>query len=95
MANKAYTFTLITVVVVAALLAEAPMPTFAVTCDISQLMPCAGAFLSDNVAPSKDCCTKLKVQRPCLCRYKNKYRGYAGSPSAKRVVSSCNVNFSC
>uniref|UniRef100_A0A803LAZ4 Bifunctional inhibitor/plant lipid transfer protein/seed storage helical domain-containing protein n=1 Tax=Chenopodium quinoa TaxID=63459 RepID=A0A803LAZ4_CHEQI len=95
MANKMYTFALITVVVAAAMLAEAPILASAATCDISQLMSCAGAFLSQDVAPSGDCCNKFKEQRPCLCGYKKKYQSYANSPSAKRVISACGVKISC
>uniref|UniRef100_A0A803M497 Bifunctional inhibitor/plant lipid transfer protein/seed storage helical domain-containing protein n=1 Tax=Chenopodium quinoa TaxID=63459 RepID=A0A803M497_CHEQI len=95
MANKVYTFAMITVVVAAAMLAGGPIPASAATCDISQLMSCAGAFLSQNVAPSGDCCNKLNMQRSCLCGYKKKYQSYANSPSAKRVISDCRVKISC
>ncbi|XP_057522185.1 non-specific lipid-transfer protein 2-like [Amaranthus tricolor] len=97
MANKAYTLALIAMVVATMLVIEAPTPSMARTkCDITELIqPCAGSFLYNNVPPSKECCNILKAQKSCLCQYKSKYEGYAGSPSAKRVVSACKVKVSC
>ncbi|KAK9683174.1 hypothetical protein RND81_10G121000 [Saponaria officinalis] len=96
MASKASFLGLIAVIVVVALLAEAPTSAkAAVACDIMQLLPCAQAILSDKVKPSDDCCTKLILQGSCLCQYKKKYPSYANSDGAKRVVKACKLNVSC
>ncbi|KAI3780845.1 hypothetical protein L2E82_10838 [Cichorium intybus] len=64
----------------------------AVTCAPTQLAPCATAISSAS-PPSKLCCTKIKQQRPCLCKYiKNpSLRNYVTSPNAKKVARICRV----
>ncbi|MBA0655475.1 hypothetical protein Goklo_007955, partial [Gossypium klotzschianum] len=47
----------------------------AVTCNPAELSPCIPALESSS-APSRDCCSKLKAQQPCLC-------GYIKNPSLK------------
>ncbi|KAL4311714.1 hypothetical protein GQ457_01G037060 [Hibiscus cannabinus] len=66
----------------------------AVTCDPSQLSPCAAAFTS-GASPSATCCSKLREQKPCFCGYiKNPSLGqYVNSPNAKKVAASCSVQF--
>ncbi|XWS75500.1 hypothetical protein CRYUN_Cryun01aG0094500 [Craigia yunnanensis] len=64
----------------------------AVTCDPSQLSPCAPAITS-STPPSATCCSKLKEQQPCLCGYlKNPaLKQFVGNPNAKKVASTCGV----
>ncbi|KAK9065268.1 hypothetical protein SSX86_016651 [Deinandra increscens subsp. villosa] len=66
--------------------------SMAVTCNPTQLAPCASAFSSSS-PPSKLCCSKLKQQKPCLCKYiKNpSLRSYVTSPNAKKVARTCRV----
>ncbi|KAD7477176.1 hypothetical protein E3N88_00312 [Mikania micrantha] len=65
--------------------------TMAVTCSVTELSPCIPSFTSPT-PPSKECCTKLKEQKPCLCGYiKNpSLKQYVTSPYAKKVSSACN-----
>ncbi|XP_052174516.1 non-specific lipid-transfer protein 2-like [Diospyros lotus] len=64
----------------------------AVTCNPSELSPCAAA-LTSNTPPTKVCCGKLKEQQPCFCQYlKNpNLQKFISSPNAKKVASSCGV----
>ncbi|KAI3735870.1 hypothetical protein L6452_15392 [Arctium lappa] len=80
-----------TIAVLLLLLAESHV-TMAVTCAPTQLAPCAKA-ISSSSPPSKLCCTRIKQQRPCLCKYiKNpSLRGYVTSPNAKKVAKICRV----
>ncbi|KAL8245816.1 hypothetical protein R6Q59_007032 [Mikania micrantha] len=66
--------------------------TMAVTCSVTELSPCIPSFTSPT-PPSKECCTKLKEQKPCLCGYiKNpSLKQYVTSPYAKKVSSACGV----
>ncbi|KAK1412363.1 hypothetical protein QVD17_33552 [Tagetes erecta] len=66
--------------------------SMAVTCAPTQLAPCASAFSAAS-PPSKLCCTKLKQQKPCLCKYiKNpSLRNYVNSPNAKKIARICRV----
>lgn len=95
MAKNVATLALLAVVVVAALLAEAPMSE-AATCSPVQLSPCAPAIMS-NKPPSGACCARLRQQRPCLCGYLRNptLRRYVNSPGAKRVASTCRVSVRC
>ncbi|KAK8700242.1 hypothetical protein V6N13_018643 [Hibiscus sabdariffa] len=60
-------------------------------CDPLQLDPCMPALVS--VAPSAECCSKLKEHQPCLCGYiKNPTFGqFVKNPNAKKVAAFCNV----
>lgn len=60
-----------------------------VTCNVSELSPCADAIIKGTPA-SPACCAKLKEQIPCLCGYM-KLRPYADSPNAKKVSKTCGV----
>ncbi|KAL4282076.1 hypothetical protein GQ457_03G003810 [Hibiscus cannabinus] len=64
--------------------------TEAAVCDLLQLDPCTPALVS--VAPSAECCSKLKEQQPCLCeQLKNSAFGqFVKSPNAKKVAAICN-----
>ncbi|KAL4578858.1 hypothetical protein LXL04_014989 [Taraxacum kok-saghyz] len=65
----------------------------AVTCNPTQLAPCAAA-ISSSASPSRLCCTKIKQQRPCLCTYirNPSLRNYVTSPNAKKVARICKVS---
>ncbi|TMW88306.1 hypothetical protein EJD97_018731 [Solanum chilense] len=67
--------------------------TEAVTCSVTELVPCAAAIMSSQ-PPSKECCNKLKEQKPCLCGYlKNpSLKQYVNSPNAKKVAKTCGVS---
>ncbi|XP_022895426.1 non-specific lipid-transfer protein 2-like [Olea europaea var. sylvestris] len=64
----------------------------AVTCNASELNPCATAIAS-GLPPSAACCSKLWEQQPCLCGYLKDpaLKQYVNSPNARKVVSSCGV----
>nr|AAB06586.1 putative nonspecific lipid transfer; auxin induced gene [Zinnia elegans]BAA06462.1 TED4 [Zinnia elegans] len=66
--------------------------TMAVTCQVTQLAPCASA-ISSSSPPSSQCCAKIKEQKPCLCQYmKNpSLKAYVSSPNAKKVANACGV----
>ncbi|TMW87776.1 hypothetical protein EJD97_019498 [Solanum chilense] len=63
-----------------------------VTCNVSELSPCAAAIIKGTPA-TPACCAKLKEQIPCLCGYMKdpKLRQYADSPNAKKVSKTCGV----
>ncbi|XP_021839631.1 non-specific lipid-transfer protein 2 [Spinacia oleracea] len=95
MANKnVAALALLAVVVVAVLLAEAPVTEAA--CSPVQLSPCAPAIMS-NKPPSGACCGRLRQQKPCLCGYLRNptLKRYINSPGAKRVASTCKVSVRC
>ncbi|KAH7845802.1 hypothetical protein Vadar_006215 [Vaccinium darrowii] len=93
--KKVYCATLLCalLVVVVVVLAEVE-ETEAVTCNAMELSVCAGAFTLSQ-PPSKDCCDKLRKQKPCLCGYiKNPSLGqFVNSPNAKNVASTCRVPY--
>ncbi|KAK9115957.1 hypothetical protein Sjap_014904 [Stephania japonica] len=64
----------------------------AATCIATELAPCFPA-IAFGAAPSSACCSKLRVQRPCLCQYRNdpNLRNYVNSPNARRVLISCGI----
>ncbi|XAR63932.1 hypothetical protein NMG60_11024095 [Bertholletia excelsa] len=80
-------------VVVLLVLAHEAEVSMAVTCNPSELAPCASAITTSS-PPSKACCTKLQQQKPCLCQYlKNpSLKPYVNSPNAKKVASACGVS---
>ncbi|KAK8626973.1 hypothetical protein V6N13_134602 [Hibiscus sabdariffa] len=63
----------------------------AAVCDPKQLSPCVPALVT--VAPSAECCGKLKEQQPCLCGYiKDPALGqFVKNPNAKKVAAICKV----
>nr|GMD18508.1 Non-specific lipid-transfer protein 2 [Ipomoea batatas] len=69
--------------------------TEAVTCNPLQLSPCATAITSSNTSPSPVCCSKLKEQRPCLCKYMKdpRLQKFIASPNAKKVANTCGSPF--
>ncbi|MCA0781518.1 hypothetical protein KUO12_22775, partial [Vibrio vulnificus] len=64
----------------------------AVTCNVSQLSPCAGAITAGQ-KPSQACCNRLREQEPCLCGYSKNpaLKQYVNSPNARKTAKSCNV----
>ncbi|KAM7479678.1 hypothetical protein LguiA_027891 [Lonicera macranthoides] len=78
-------------VVVILLLAEAKV-SVAVTCNPSELGPCASALTSSS-PPTKLCCSKIIEQKPCLCGYLKdpNLKKYVSSPNAQKVASTCGV----
>ncbi|XP_010926507.1 non-specific lipid-transfer protein 2 [Elaeis guineensis] len=79
-------------VVLFGLLSQAPT-AMAVTCNPSELSPCAGAILGSS-PPTSACCAKLKAQQPCFCQYaKNpSLKGYINSPNSRKVLAACGVS---
>ncbi|OAY68208.1 putative non-specific lipid-transfer protein AKCS9 [Ananas comosus] len=73
---------------------QAPATVDAVTCDPTQLIPCASAIIG-SAPPSATCCARLKAQQPCFCQYeKNRsLRGYINSPNSRTVAKICAVTF--
>ncbi|CAK8574008.1 unnamed protein product [Lathyrus sativus] len=64
-------------------LAQTELSVGEVTCNALQLSACANAITSSN-PPSATCCSKLKEQKPCLCKYLK-------DPSLKKLVTSPNA----
>ncbi|OMP04712.1 hypothetical protein COLO4_09367 [Corchorus olitorius] len=66
----------------------------AVTCSVTELSPCVAAITSGS-APTGNCCSKLKEQKPCFCQYINNpaLKPYINSPNAKKVASACGVSY--
>jgi hypothetical protein len=64
----------------------------AATCDATQLTPCAGAIIG-NAKPSAACCSRMRVQQPCMCTYARdpKLKRYVNSPNGKKVMAACKV----
>ncbi|KAJ9187265.1 hypothetical protein P3X46_002742 [Hevea brasiliensis] len=75
------------------LLAEAQV-TLAVTCIPTELSSCVSAITSSS-PPSKQCCDKIKQQKPCLCQYlKNpNLKKFINTPNARKVASTCGTPF--
>lgn len=65
-----------------------------VTCQPTELSPCAGCIIG-GTPPTPMCCTKLKEQKPCFCQYLKdpNLKKYISSPNAKKVSQACNVPF--
>ncbi|KAF7114844.1 hypothetical protein RHSIM_RhsimUnG0075900 [Rhododendron simsii] len=72
--------------------AEVSMAAAAVTCNHSQLDSCAHPILF-GTPPSKLCCTKMKQQKPCFCKYVKdpSLKKYIKSPNAKKTAKTCGV----
>ncbi|KAI3747784.1 hypothetical protein L6452_10436 [Arctium lappa] len=66
----------------------------AATCDPGQLVSCLDPIVNGTPPPSK-CCSKLKEQKSCLCRYiKDPNLGrYVKSPGAKKAKSMFSEKF--
>lgn len=66
----------------------------AVTCNPTQLAPCASAITS-NTPPSRLCCVRITQQRPCLCQYlKNpNLKKFVSSPNARKIATTCKVAY--
>nr|ACM78626.1 non-specific lipid-transfer protein type 2 [Tamarix hispida] len=88
-------FSLVAVVLAITLLGEAVISE-AATCNPIQLSACAGAITGGG-SPSRSCCSKLRAQRPCLCRYYRdpRLRRYVRSPGARKVAGACQVHVRC
>lgn len=73
---------------------ETQLSVMAVTCNPAELSPCLSALTGPS-EPTKLCCTKLKVQEPCLCEYlKNPdFRKYLDTGNADKVSKACGVPF--
>ncbi|KAG2403780.1 hypothetical protein LR48_Vigan549s008000 [Vigna angularis] len=84
----------VSAVVLVALLLIDVGPLAQAACSASQLTPCIPAITSSS-PPSSTCCAKLNEQKPCLCGYlKNPaLKQYVNSPNAKKVLSTCGVPY--
>ncbi|KAK2974696.1 hypothetical protein RJ640_021911 [Escallonia rubra] len=81
----------VTFCVVFVLLLGGAHVSMAVTCSALQLSPCASAIMSATT-PSPTCCSKIKEQRPCLCKYLKdpNLKKFISSPNAKKArCSNC------
>ncbi|CAK9151276.1 unnamed protein product [Ilex paraguariensis] len=81
-------------VVLVLVLGGAQVSMAAITCNALQLSPCATAITS-STKPTPMCCSKLKEQRPCLCKYLKdpKLQKFINSPNAKKVATTCGTPF--
>ncbi|KVI08866.1 Bifunctional inhibitor/plant lipid transfer protein/seed storage helical domain-containing protein [Cynara cardunculus var. scolymus] len=66
----------------------------AATCDPTQLVSCLDPIVK-GTTPSSKCCSKLKEQKACLCRYIKdpNFGKYVNSPGAKKVTAICRVPY--
>ncbi|KAM0049893.1 putative bifunctional inhibitor/plant lipid transfer protein/seed storage helical [Helianthus debilis subsp. tardiflorus] len=89
---RSITYTSLCAAAILVMILAGSQAAMAVTCQVTQLAPCAAA-ISSSSPPSQQCCTKLKEQRPCLCQYmKNpSLKAYVSSPNAKKVSKTCGV----
>ncbi|KAI4320319.1 hypothetical protein MLD38_033815 [Melastoma candidum] len=64
----------------------------AVTCDSSELSPCASA-ITFGTTPTMQCCAKLTEQQPCFCQYASDPNNaqYINSANVKKTAAYCNV----
>ncbi|CAN4121783.1 unnamed protein product [Withania somnifera] len=76
------------------LVQETKVTKAAMSCNPLQLSPCANAITS-STTPSAICCSKLKEQRPCLCKYMRdpRLQKMISSPNAKKVATTCGSPF--
>lgn len=65
-----------------------------VSCNPMQMSSCMNSIIS-GTPPSKQCCSKIKEQRPCLCGYlKNPFlKNFVDSPNARKVATDCGTPF--
>ncbi|KAI8528669.1 hypothetical protein RHMOL_Rhmol12G0165300 [Rhododendron molle] len=72
--------------------AEVSVAAAAVTCNPSQLDSCKQPILF-GTPPSKLCCTKMKQQKPCFCKYVKdpSLKKYITNPNAKKTAKKCGV----
>ncbi|KAJ8641834.1 hypothetical protein MRB53_018528 [Persea americana] len=65
-----------------------------VTCKLTELASCATAILA-AMPPTRLYCTKLKEQKPCLCKYLKDptLQKYINTGTAKKVSRACNTPF--
>ncbi|MFS8023636.1 putative bifunctional inhibitor/plant lipid transfer protein/seed storage helical [Helianthus anomalus] len=89
---RSITYTSLCAAAILVMILAGSQAAMAVTCQVTELAPCASA-ISSSSPPSQQCCTKLKEQRPCLCQYmKNpSLKAYVSSPNAKKVSKTCGV----
>ncbi|XP_065860758.1 non-specific lipid-transfer protein 2-like [Euphorbia lathyris] len=75
------------------IVAEAEV-TMAVTCTPTELSSCVSAITSSS-PPSKQCCTKIKEQKPCLCQYlrNQNLKKFINTPNARKVATTCGTPF--
>ncbi|CAL5209993.1 unnamed protein product [Lathyrus oleraceus] len=75
-------------------LAKTELSMGEVTCNALQLSACANAITSSN-PPSATCCSKLKEQKPCLCKYLKdpSLKKFVNSPNAIKVADICDSPF--
>lgn len=73
------------------LLADQAHVSIAVTCDPKALIsPCSSATSS---GVSKLCCTRIKEQVPCICKYVKQYGDFLNSPLVKKIAKTCGITF--
>ncbi|KAK4376408.1 hypothetical protein RND71_002704 [Anisodus tanguticus] len=87
-------FVVIFAIVLLVLVQETKVAKADVRCNPLQLSPCANAITS-STTPSTICCSKLKEQRPCLCKYMKdpRLQKMISSPNAKKVATTCGSPF--
>ncbi|XP_019058044.1 PREDICTED: non-specific lipid-transfer protein 2 [Tarenaya hassleriana] len=63
-------------------------------CNPLQLSPCLDTITKGS-NPSKQCCSAVVKQKPCLCQYMKTpaFKSYLSSPNAKKVSTQCKVPF--
>ncbi|XP_042404501.1 non-specific lipid-transfer protein 2-like [Zingiber officinale] len=78
-------------VAVLLLLIGAPTAVESVTCDPSQLFPCAGSIKGSS-PPSSQCCAALRSQSPCFCQYMKDPKLAPFISRARQVAAICRVS---
>ena len=61
-------------------------------CDASGLAVCAPAIIG-GAAPTAACCSGLRAQQGCFCRYARNpaYSRYINSPAARGALTACGI----
>ncbi|GJS12092.1 RNA-directed DNA polymerase, eukaryota [Tanacetum coccineum] len=73
-------------------LVVADKPRVKVSCNPTQLMPCVSPIML-GTPPAGKCCSRLKEQEPCMCKYIKdpSLAKYVQSPGAKKVAKTCGI----
>lgn len=68
-----------------------------VDCNPQALAPCLPVIQDPSKEPTPACCTAIKAQEPCLCKYMQdpSLAPYIKSPGAKKIIGSCGVKVVC
>lgn len=91
--GMATTFGSSAVVMVVLLAVEVHQTAAQLYCDPLELSPCVPAIAGSGTNPTPECCTKLREQAPCFCKYLDNpaFQPFRKSPNTKKVIDACAV----